>query len=56
MSYEVEKENLDHISIVDMPPVDVNKIWGLDIAHGPVLTLLEIHDRDDENTACMYDL
>lgn len=55
-SHEIEEEALDYRPLVDTLPIDVTWTKGLDVARGPVLTLLERHVWDDDITTRTYGL
>lgn len=42
--HEVKKEALDYILVIDMHPIDLTQIQGLDITHDLSLTLLKCHN------------
>lgn len=54
--YIIEEDDLNYIQLLDTCLKYVTQIWGLNIAHGIVLTLLKHYDWHNKITSCMYGL
>lgn len=54
--HKIEEDSLDYILVLDTCLIYVTPMQGLDIAHGPVLTIPENHAQDYEITFHMYEL